>query len=73
MGWEAVVRILGQVGRRPQSYLGTQRLQVWVYLKEKIIILHDWDINVTTKTTLFDLACIFPIRGNFRVLHITGI
>lgn len=73
MGWEVIVRILGQVGRRPQSYLGTQRFQVWVYLKKEIINLHDLDINVITKIALFDLACIFPIRENFRALHTIGI
>lgn len=69
MGWEVIVRILGQVSRRPQSYLGTQIFQVWVYLEKEIIILHDLDINVITKMALFDLACVFPTRENFGALH----
>lgn len=72
LGWEVIKRRSGQIGRRPQSYLGTQRFQVWVYLKKELIILHDLEIDAIAKILLFELACIFPIRENFKALHPIG-
>lgn len=44
-------------------------MEIWVFLKKDIVILHDLDIKVITKILLFDFVYIPPIRKKRGALH----